>query len=240
MASIKTITLPDGSSYDIKATYDSAGNTISTTYINKNEKGAASGVAPLNSSGVIDSQYLPEDSDTTYVAISDTIGSATASGTISADEIDTWSAGTLPSLSYTARTVGSASGWSAGSVPSLSYTSRSVGSASGWSAGTAATASASKGVLTINNGTAPSLTISSVSCDDITAWDEGSVPSLTITSTACDDITGWTAGTLPALETTTKNIPNISVSSVEVVTGFIQNGDANLSYNQSTGTLIQS
>lgn len=59
MASISKITLPDGSSYDIKATYDSGGNTISTTYLKSSEKGAASGVAPLNSSGIIDTQYLP-------------------------------------------------------------------------------------------------------------------------------------------------------------------------------------
>lgn len=59
MASVKTITLPDGSSYDFKATYDSEGNNISQTYINVNEKGAASGVAPLNSSGKIDESYLP-------------------------------------------------------------------------------------------------------------------------------------------------------------------------------------
>ena len=59
MASVKTITLPDGSSYDFKATYDIEGNNISETYINKNEKGAASGVAPLNSSGKIDETYLP-------------------------------------------------------------------------------------------------------------------------------------------------------------------------------------
>lgn len=62
MASVKTITLPDGSSYDFKATYDIEGNNISETYINKNEKGAASGVAPLNSSGKIDDTYLPSSS----------------------------------------------------------------------------------------------------------------------------------------------------------------------------------
>ena len=38
----------------------------------------------------------------------------------------TLSAGSAPSLSYTARSVGSASGWSAGTLPSLTYTARSI------------------------------------------------------------------------------------------------------------------
>ena len=33
------------------------------------------------------------------------------------DEVLTFTAGTAPSLAYTARTVGSASGWSAGTLP---------------------------------------------------------------------------------------------------------------------------
>ena len=135
--------------------------------------------------------------NSTYVAITDDINMATISGTISADEVSNWNAGTLPSISYT---------------------ERSVGSASGWNAGTAASASASKGVLTLTNGTAPSLTVTSVSCDDITAWDDG---------------------TLPVLETTAKSIPQVSVASVEVVTGFIQNGSSNLSY-VNPETLVQS
>ena len=49
--------------------------------------------------------------------------------------------GTAPALTYTARTVGSASGWSKGKLPSLTYTARTVGSASGWSAGTLPTLS---------------------------------------------------------------------------------------------------
>lgn len=78
-----------------------------------------------------------------------------------------------------------------GSVPSLSYTARTVGSASGWSAGTAASASYANGILTITNGTAPSLTITSTACDDITAWSAGSVPTL---GTAIKAYTGLTTG----------------------------------------------
>lgn len=78
-----------------------------------------------------------------------------------------------------------------GSVPSLSYTARTVGSASGWSAGTAASASYANGILTITNGTAPSLTITNTACDDITAWSAGSVPTL---GTAIKAYTGLTTG----------------------------------------------
>lgn len=66
----------------------------------------------------------------------------------------------------------------AGSAPSLSYTARTVGSASGWSAGSAASSSYSNGVLTISNGTAPTLTVTDVSCDDITSWNAGSATTL--------------------------------------------------------------
>lgn len=77
-----------------------------------------------------------------------------------------------------------------GSVPSLSYTARSVGSASGWSAGSASSYSVSGGVLTLTPSTVPSLTITSTACDDITAWSAGSVPTL---GTAITVATGSTS-----------------------------------------------
>ena len=105
--------------------------------------------------------------DTKYTAQTTSIGSASAGTAISADDI---------------------TNWDDGSVPSLTYAAKSVGSASGWSAGTAATASVTDGVLVITNGTKPSLTITSVDCDDITAWDAGSVPTLTYTSRSIPNI----------------------------------------------------
>lgn len=78
MASIKSITLPNGSSYDLKATYDSAGNNISTTYINKNEKGAASGVAELGSNGKVpNSQLSIYDINIVTLASGDWVSDAT-------------------------------------------------------------------------------------------------------------------------------------------------------------------
>lgn len=98
-----------------------------------------------------------------------------------------------------------------GSAPSLSYTARTVGSASNWSAGTAASASYADGVLTITNGTAPSLTITSTACDDITAWSAGSVPTLgtaigAYTSLTTGDSVDVTAGTAAVLDYSGKTV----------------------------------
>ena len=67
----------------------------------------------------------------------------------------------------TTTTASKASG-SNSTAPSLTYTARSVGSASGWSAGSA---NVTNHVLSF---TAPTLTITSTACDDITAWSAGS------------------------------------------------------------------
>ena len=81
--------------------------------------------------------------------------------------------------------------FTANTVPSLTYTARTVGSASGWSAGTAAKATISEGVLSIVDGTAPSLTVTSVACDDITAWSAGTAASLS--KTTADAFTSFTS-----------------------------------------------
>lgn len=107
------------------------------------------------------------DANTTYTAQTTTVGSASAGTAIAADDITSWSAGTAPSLSYTART---------------------IGSASGWSAGTAASASASKGVVTFTNGAVPSLTVTNTNVDDITSWSAGTVSSLSYTARSIPNI----------------------------------------------------
>lgn len=119
-----------------------------------------------------------------------------------------------------------------GTLPSLAYTSRTVGSASGWSAGTAATATYSNGILTISNGTAPTLTITNTSCDDITSWSSGTLPTLGTAIGAYTSLTTGTAATVSTgdsvtvskgqaatLSYTARSIPNISVDATTVVTG---------------------
>ena len=165
-----------------------------------------------------------------YVTANTTnVGSASAGTAISADDITAWTTNTPTSVTKkTVVTGGSTTAipnvTAVGSVPSLSYTARSVGSASGWSAGTAASASYSAGVLTLTNGTAPSLTITSTDCDDITSWSAGSTPTLgtainAYTSLTTGDSVSVTAGTAASLSYTSRSIPNISVTSTSVANG---------------------
>lgn len=126
---------------------------------------------------------------------------ALKTSTTSVGSASDWSAGSVPSLSYTARTVKSVKTNTAGSAASLKTTTHTVPNVT--AAGSPTTASVSNGTLTIDVGSAPTLgtaisikgvdTFSAntptvietenISCDDITNWSQGSVPSLTVTST---------------------------------------------------------
>lgn len=59
MAKIISVTVPEGTTYDIGAKYDIDGNEIKTSYLKTTSKGAASGVAELDSSGKVPSSQLP-------------------------------------------------------------------------------------------------------------------------------------------------------------------------------------
>lgn len=144
---------------------------------------------------------------------------------------------------HSTTSVGSASGWSAGSVPSLSYTAKTVKSVKSWSAGSATTlgtaiaadditawttntptAVTKKTVVTgisvagatltvstgdsctVTAGTAASLSYTARSIPNVTA--AGSAPSLTTEDIACDDITAWSAGSAPSLTVTSTTVVN--------------------------------
>lgn len=143
--------------------------------------------------------------------------------------------GSLPSLTYTADvTAKSVKSWSAGSVPSLTYSAVEADNITAWSAGTLPSASLSGGsasltgsvsngpnrtvtlslahsnpTLTFNAGTLPSLTYSAVSADNITAWSAGSVPSLTTEDKTASKITAWSAGSLPTKGSNTTVVTSI-------------------------------
>ena len=106
---------------------------------------------------------------------------------------------------------------SAGSAPTLSYTARTVGSASGWSAGTAASASYADGILTITNGVAPTLTVTNTSCDDITAWSAGSATTLG-TAISVPNVSGVSDVTVPKAATSATTVPIKNASATTVVT----------------------
>ena len=61
--------------------------------------------------------------------------SNTPTSSVVSDGVLTITTGSAASLSYTARSVGSASGWNKGALPTLTYTARTIGSASNWNAG---------------------------------------------------------------------------------------------------------
>lgn len=66
MAKIISVTVPEGTTYDIGAKYDIDGNEIKTSYLKTTSKGAASGVAELDSSGKVPSSQLPSLAGTAY------------------------------------------------------------------------------------------------------------------------------------------------------------------------------
>lgn len=120
--------------------------------------------------------------------------------TVNADDITAWDAGsvttaavengvltittgTASSLSYTARSIGSASGWSAGTKPSLSYTAKSIPNVTGV-------------------GSLPSLSYTARTIPNVTSV--GTAPSLTYTARSIPNITS--VGSVPTLTTTTQNV----------------------------------
>ena len=119
--------------------------------------------------------------NTTYTASTTSIGSASAGTAIAADDITSWSAGTVPSLTITSTACDDITAWSAGTMTSASY---------------------SKGVLTITNGSAPSLSYTARSVGSASGWSAGTAPSLSYTARSIPNIsvssktvvTGITAG----------------------------------------------
>lgn len=143
--------------------------------------------------GVDKSGYLSVNipwSNTTY--------SANTSKLVTTTVPNVTAAGSIPSLSYTARSVGSASGWSAGTVPTLG-TAIPADDITAWTTNTPTSFSVSGEKLTITSGTAASLSYTAKSIPNVTSV--GTAPSLTITTVACDDITAWNAGSAPTLGT---------------------------------------
>lgn len=196
-----TITVP----YATKAAQDESGNNIKATYMSS--LSVASNVATFkNKNGT---------SLGTVTASTTSIGSASAGTAISADDITSWSAGTLPTLG-TAISADDITAWDAGSTPTLG-TAISADDITAWSAGTMFSASFDgKCTLTLTSGSVPTLSYTGRSIPNVTSV--GSVPSLSYTARSIPNVTS--VGTLPDLKYTARSIPNISVSSKTVVTGI--------------------
>ena len=173
-----------------------------------------------SSSGVLSA------TDTKYTATTTSIGSASAGTAIKANNITSWSTGTLPTLG-TAIPADDITSWSTGTLPTLG-TAIPADDITSWSTGTLptlGTAIATDDITSWSTGTLPTLG-TAISADDITSWSTGTLPTLG-SAIPADDITSWstgtlpsatvqnevltiTFGTLPALEYTAKSIPNVT------------------------------
>lgn len=149
-------------------------------------------------------------------------GSTPTLGTaIPADDITAWSAGTLPtavvegenltltfgtlpSLSYTAKSIPNVT--NVGSVPTLSYTARTIPNVT--DVGSVPTlAYTPKSIPNVTSvGTKPSLSYTAKSIPNVTSV--GTAPSLSYTARSIPNVTS--VGTAPKLEYTARTIPNVT------------------------------
>ena len=186
--------------------YTSNTGTITGIKMNNSSKGT---------SGVV-------DLGTVITAHQDISGKADKSATVSTIAYDTTNKkftktinGTTTNVAILATTsVGSASAgtaiaadditaWSAGTLPSLTTTTISPITDITPTSGDATTATVSNGVLTITTGSSPLVSIAAAK-----------------PTNGVKVVDTWSAGTLPSLTYTARSIPNISVSSKTVATGF--------------------
>ena len=129
------------------------------------------------------------------------MSAAVAGGTLS---LTAGTTGTAASLSYTARSVGSASGWSAGSTPTL---------------GTALTATY---ISAWNGGSAPTLG-DPISATHIDSWNAGAAPTLG-TALSASKISAWNAGTAPSLTINNRDVVHELTGSSTVTYTMAQGG----------------
>ena len=178
----------DSSTETKRAHSDNLKYTPSTNTISANISGSA---AQVNG-------HTVETNVPSGAVFTDTTYTANTSKLVTTTVPNVTAAGSVPSLSYTARSVGSASGWSAGTVPTLG-TAIAADDITSWTTNTPTSASVSNGILTISTGTAASLGYTARSIPNVTSV--GTAPSLTITTVDCDDITSWSAGSAPTIGT---------------------------------------
>lgn len=154
--------------------------------------------------------------DTKYTATTTSIGSAATGTAIKADDITSWSTGTLPTLG-TAIKADDITAWSTGTLPTLG-TAIPADDITAWSTGTLASATVQNENLIINFGTLPSLSYTAKTIPNVTAV--GTLPSLSYSEKTIPNVTA--VGTLPSLQYSEKTIPNITVSSKTVITGITE------------------
>ena len=172
---------------------------------------------------------------TNVTASTVSVGSASTGTAISADDITAWTTNTPTVVSPATVVTG---GSTASITPVSSKTVVTGGSTTEYkpvstistSSGTAASASVSNGVLTITNGSTPitSVTVSTTSIKPYTSLSTGTSVTEGTAVTVYKSLTTGpaatvTAGTAASLSYTSRSIPNISVTSKNVVSGITTN-----------------
>jgi hypothetical protein len=112
------------------------------------------------------------------------------------DEVTSWNAGTLPTLSVTATAVSNVSVTTPGVAASLTPQSVSVPNVT--RAGTATTASVAGGILNITVGQDTTLG-TAVTFDAIGSWTANTPTVISSTPVTVGSASGWNEGTLPTL-----------------------------------------
>ena len=96
------------------------GGTVTTTYHRRKLSNIFKALTASNITTALG--YTPPQTNTTYTATTTSIGSASAGTAIPADDITNWSAGTLPAATVSGENLTI----TFGSLPSLSYTAKSI------------------------------------------------------------------------------------------------------------------
>lgn len=154
--------------YDGTYYYINSDGSVPHQALTKATSSTVGAVKPDGTTTTVDANGTITAKDTTYTVTTGSVGSASAGTAIAADDITSWSAGSVPSLSYTSRSIPNVTG--VGTLPSLTMS-----------------VSGEKLTFMFSQGTLPTLG-TAISADDITAWDAGSAPSLGYTARSIPNI----------------------------------------------------
>lgn len=153
------------------------------------------------------------------------IPTASQGTAIPADDITSWSSGSLPSLTVTSKEISQVTGFNGGTRPSLTITETPVLSKYELTPtqGTSGSMQVEGGVLSVSFDTVVTSVTGSETTTTVgsgSAWDAGAAPSISFGDpVSVGSASAWNAGTLPSLTYDAKAIPNVSVNSgTDVVT----------------------
>ena len=131
---------------------------------------------------------------------------ALKTSTTSVGSASGWNAGSIPSLTYSAKTVKSVKTNTVGTAAKLTITSTACDDITAWTTNTPTSASVASGTLTITAGSAATLSYTARSVGSASGWTANTPTAIVTEDIACDDITAWSAGTAPSLTVTATTV----------------------------------